>query len=137
MELNIQDKTPEEKIQFLRDNAMQIEKQNVKMMFSEEELSEMKSNLSDISIEENELKDELKEISKDLKDKIKFKRENIKGLLKYLKDKHKLENQEVYLIDDQENGLMITYNQDGDVVESRKLRQSERQTRIKSLNKTA
>jgi len=134
MELNIQDKTPEQKIQFLRDNAMQIEKQNVKVMFSEEELSEMKSNLSDISIEENELKDELKEISKDLKDKIKFKRENIKGLLKYLKDKHRLENQEVYLIDDQDNGLMITYNQDGDVIESRKLRQSEKQTRIKNLN---
>lgn len=134
MELNIQDKTPEQKIQFLRDNAMQVEKQNVKVMFSEEELSEMKSNLSEISIEENELKEELKDISKDLKDKIKSKRENIKGLLKYLKDKYILQNQEVYLIDDQENGLMLTYNQEGMIIESRKLRANERQTRIKNLN---
>lgn len=137
MEQLFQDQTPEQRVQSLRDNAFAIEKSNVKALFSDDEIAEMKTNLSEVSIAENELKEELKEISKDLKDRIKTKRESIKGLLQYLKDKYKIENQEVYLMDDQDSGLMNTYNINGFLIESRKLRQSEKQTRIKNLNKTA
>ena len=137
METIFQDKTPSERLQLLRENAATVEKQSVKVMFTEDELAEMKHNLSDISILENELKEELKEVSSDLKAKIKSEREQIKGLLTYLKNKYILQTQEVYLMDDQDAGLMNTYNAEGMLIESRKLRPSERQTRIKSLNKTA
>jgi len=137
METIFQDKTPSERLQLLRENAASVENQSVKVMFSEEELADMKHNLSDVSIKENELKEELKEISKDLKGKIKSEREMIKGLLTYLKNKYIMQTQEVYLMDDQDAGLMLTYNAEGMLIESRKLRPSEKQTRIKTLNKTA
>jgi len=63
METIFQDKTPSERLQLLRENAASVENQSVKVMFSEEELADMKHNLSDVSIKENELKEELKEIS--------------------------------------------------------------------------
>lgn len=136
MDTLFQDKTPSERLQLLRENAASVENQFVKVMFTDEEMTEMKHNLSEFSIEENGLKDELKDISKDLKDKIKSKRTSITGLLRYLKDKFVMQAQEVYLIDDQDAGLMRTYNAEGVCIESRKLRPSEKQTRIKNL-KTA
>lgn len=41
-------------------------------------------------------------------------------------------NQQVYLFDDQEKGMMNTYDATGELIESRRLTPEERQTRIKS-----
>ena len=123
-----------EKIELLKANCKTTEKQQIKMFFSEDDLSEMKSRLSELSIERNADEEELKELSKGLRDKIKESSGRIKGLLTYLKDKFELQLQDVYEFDDQEEGVMCTYNQDGELINTRKLRPNERQTRIINLD---
>lgn len=130
-------KSNEERLQLLADNCKSKEVQLVKIYFSEDDLAEMKSRLSERSIEKDALEDELKELSKDLRSKIKIESVGIKGLLTHLKNKFEEQSQEVFNFDDQENGVMLTYNNQGELIGSRKLRPNERQTSILNLHKTA
>jgi hypothetical protein len=131
-------RTPSEKLQLLTDNCASKEQQLVKVYFSEDDLAEMKSRLSEHAIQEDDLKDELKELSAGLRARIKEQSATIKGLLRYIKDKYEEQLQDVFHFDDQENGLMLTYNCEGALINSRRLRPNERQTSIRNLNnKTA
>jgi len=132
-----QDKTPEQRIKMLEANAVRVETENIKRFFTEEELSEMKNNLSDLSIEKNDKEEELKAISKDLREKIKGFSAEIKSTLKNLKNKSYVSTETVYLMDDQEKGIMFTYDQNGLLIGQRKLRPEEKQTRIVDFTKTA
>jgi hypothetical protein len=123
-------KTPNEKLDLLKANCKTAEKQQVKVFFSEDDLAEMKSRLSESSIERNNLEDELSDIGKGLRGKIKSETKTIKNLLLYLKNKYEYQEQEVFDFDDQESGMMLTYNCQGDLINSRKLRPNERQTSI-------
>jgi hypothetical protein len=131
------DKSPAERLQLLIDNCASRETQNVKVFFSEDDLAEMKSRLSEISITKDALEDDLKELSGDLRKKIKTEGAAIKGLLRYLKDKYEEQAQEVFNFDDQDAGLMLTYNKSGELLSTRKLRPDERQTSIRSLTQKA
>lgn len=138
METIYEGKSPEEKIELLRANCKSKEIEKVKVFFSQDDLDEMKSRLSESSIERKAVEDELSEISKGLRGQIKSHTKEINNLLRLLKNKYEYENQEVFYFDDQENGLMLTYNIDGELVSSRKLRPDERQTSIINMNqKTA
>ncbi len=119
-----------EKLDLLKANCKSMEKQNVKVFFSEDDLAEMKSRLSEASIERNALEDELSDIGKGLRGKIKSETKTIKGLLIHLKNKFEYQEQEVFEFDDQENGMMLTYDSTGELINSRKLRPNERQTSI-------
>ena len=123
-------KDPKEKLEMLRANCDSVEKANVKVYFSEDDKYEMKSRLSESSIERDTLEDELKEMSAGIRRKIKTETGKIKGLLRFLKDGYEEQNQEVFNFADQENGLMLTYSSQGDLINSRKLRPAERQTSI-------
>jgi len=127
-------KTPMEKIELLRANCRSSEFTQIKIYFSQDDLDEMKSNLSELCIEKDGNEDELKELSKGLRDKIKEQSGRIKALLKLLKDKYEYQTQEVFDFDDQENGLMLTYNYNGELINSRKLRPQERQTKMFNIN---
>jgi len=122
--------TQNKKLELLEANCKSKEQQMVQVDFSEDDLSEMKSRLSEIAIEKDELEVELKELSKGLRDKIKEKNGKLKGLLVHLRNKYDLQMQTVYEFDNQEDGLMLTYNAQGELINSRKLRPAERQTRI-------
>lgn len=123
-------KPQNEKLDLLKANCKSAEKQQVKVFFSEDDLAEMKSRLSESSIERNALEDELSDIGKGLRGKIKSETKTIKGLLIYLKNKFEYQEQDVFEFDDQENGMMLTYNNQGELINSRKLRPNERQTSI-------
>lgn len=123
-------KTPNEKLELLKANCRSQETENVKIFFSQDDLDEMKSRLSESSIERNALEDELSDIGKGLRGKIKSETKTIKGLLTHLKNKFEYQMQEVFDFDDQENGLMLTYNNQGELINSRRLRPNERQTSI-------
>lgn len=127
-------KTKAEKIDLLRANCRQAEVTQVQFFFSEDDLAEMKSRLSELSIEREANEDELREITKGVRAKIKENTAHIKGLLTYLKNKFEYRQEEVYHFDDQENGVMLTYNGDGELIATRKLRPQERQTRIINMD---
>ncbi len=130
-------KSPEEIVQMLKDNAVRTEEQMVKRFFTEEELSDMRIELTEASIERHDQQEKLKEVSKDAKDSIKGLTATVNTNLKHLKNKYVSQMEEVYLLDDQENGVMYTYSATGDIIESRKLLPKEKQTRIININKTA
>lgn len=127
-------KTQNEKLELLKANCRTSEKQEVKVFFSEDDLAEMKSMLSESSIEREKLEDELKDLTKGLRGKIKSETKTIKGLLVYLKNKYEHQEQEVFEFDDQEQGLMLTYDSTGELINSRKLRPNEKQTTIFNIN---
>lgn len=130
--------TQNERLELLKANARTIETEMVRVHFSEDDLSEMKSRLSESSIIKNDLEIEKKDLTTDLNLKIKEQKGTIKGLLGYLKLKYEEQSQEVFLFDDQEAGMMLTYNNQGEPIASRRLRPAEKQTRIVDFNqKTA
>ncbi len=133
----IENKTLEEVAQMLKDNCARTEEQMVKRYFSEDEMADMRVDLSDRSIARNDLQEELKNISKDLKDKIKAETTLIKNNLKDLKKKYTEQKEVVYLMDDQEAGRMYYYSVTGDLLSDRKLLPSEKQTRIREIRKSA
>ncbi len=130
-------KSPEEIVQMLKDNAVRTEEQMVKRFFTEEELSDMRIELTEASIERHDQQEKLKEVSKDAKDSIKGLTATVNTNLKHLKNKFVSQMEEVYLLDDQDAGIMYTYSTTGDIIESRKLLPKEKQTRIININKTA
>lgn len=123
-----------EKLDLLRANCKSSEFQDVKIYFSEEDLAEMRTRLSEVSIERDALEDELRELSKGIREKIKISTNTFKILLVHLKNKFEYQSQEVFNFDDQENGLMLTYNNQGELIFNRKLSPHEKQTRIVNLN---
>lgn len=129
-----ENKTQNERLELLKANAVTIEREMVKVHFSEDDLAEMKSRLSENSIIKNDLEIEKKDLTTDLNLKIKEQKGYIKGLLGYLKLKYEEQSQEVFLFDDQENGLMLTYNCVGELIATRRLRPAEKQTRIVDFN---
>ncbi len=93
--------------------------------------------ITEASIERHDQQEKLKEVSKDAKDSIKGLTATVNTNLKHLKNKYVSQMEEVYLLDDQDNGIMYTYSTTGDIIESRKLLPKEKQTRIININKTA
>lgn len=130
--------TPIERQTALKENAVESYTKNVVRNFSEDDLSEMKDRLSETCIGLNDVELEKKDLNAEINGRIKSIKLNRGTLLKDLKNKY-YENQEtVYDIDDQEQGMMYTFDSEGNILGSRKLTPKERQTSIKSLNiKTA
>jgi hypothetical protein len=114
-----------------KDSADKVEKYGYTRKFSHEELSEMKNNLSERSIERNDLEIELKELSKDYKSAIEKKKKAIKGLLKNLKHKAEYVEIECFVEFNQETGFALFYDAEtGENVGSRPLTPAERQSTI-------
>jgi hypothetical protein len=139
MELgHIKQMSHNDRLDALRDNADSVEQKDVDVPFEQEEIAEMKHNLSEFTIEKLKKEDELREISKGIRQDIKTQSENIKQISRFLVDGFRVVNQEVYNIADHENGMMLTYNGEADLISSRKLRPEERQARLININtKTA
>lgn len=122
-----------DRLDALRANADSVEQKDVEEVFSQEELAEMKTNLSDFVIDELKKKDELRELSKSLRADIKVQSDNIKLVSRFIADGYRVVNQEVYNIADQELGQMITVNGSGDEICRRKLKPAEKQAKIVNI----
>lgn len=126
-----------ERITALRENAVMSYEKNVIRDFSEEELSDIKTTLSEQAIELNDVEIEKKELTSGLTSKIKVIKGNIKTTLRDLKNKYYENEETVYDIDDQEVGLMHTFDNQGNLLSTRKLTPKEKQLNIKHLNQQA
>lgn len=114
-----------------KDTADKIEKFGYMRKFTADELQQMKENLSNESIEKNDLELELKEIAKDLNDKIKGKKKSIKVILHNLKHKAEYVNEECCVELDNVSGYAIYFSAEtGEEVGRRPLTPEERQTTI-------
>lgn len=127
----------EDRPQLLSDNCNAHEPQLIQIFFTDEELEEMKTDFADLSIESQAVEDELRELSKGLRAKIKQLSVQRRELIHLLKNKYREETQTVYLFSDHENNQMLTYNREGELISRRSLRPSERQRTIDFNQKTA
>lgn len=130
-------KTPEEVAQLLRDTCIRTERANVKRYFQPEELDQFRVDLSKLSIKRDDLEVKLKAQAQPLKLEIGQCTKEIKQHLQDLRKEYTEQEEEVFLIDDQDNGEMIIYSSTGSVVETRRLLPNERQTRIRDINKAS
>lgn len=126
-----------ERITALRENAVTHYNKNVIRDFSEEEIADIKTTLSEQAIRLNDLKIEKKELTSVISGKIKTTEGEMKGTLKDLKNKYYENEETVYDIDDQEAGEMYTFDNQGNLLSTRKLTPKERQTTIRNLNAEA
>jgi hypothetical protein len=129
--------TMPERVTALRENAVTHYKKNVIRDFSEEEIADIKTTLSEQAIRLNDLKIEKKELTSVISGKIKITESEMKGTLKDLKNKYYENEETVYDIDDQETGEMYTFDNQGNLLSTRKLTPKERQTTIRNLNASA
>lgn len=104
---------------------------------TQDELAEKKDQLADISIRKARLEDERKELMAEMKEKMKEPKEIHSDLIETLKFKSERRDGVLYLIDDQEDEIMYSFDELGTCVDMRPLKPSEKQSRIKMLNRKA
>lgn len=125
---NIQNK--KERIQLLKDNAVRTEEMTYSKSFSEEQLIEKKDALARQDIELFKLEEQKKEMTADFNQKIKNVKTSRNRNLNEIRTGVEEVTEDVYLIDDQEERKMNYYNDEGDLIFSRPLKQEERQLSI-------
>ncbi len=95
---------------------------------SNEELNEVKSELSETMIEKDQIDSEFDEVKSDYKGRVKPLKNKVISMLRLLKDKAKTVTEECYVMFEGE--YAVYYNSDGEEVYKRPLEVSERQKTI-------
>lgn len=104
--------------------------------FTEDEELNVQSEFTDQQKEASIIDDEIKKFVDPLKQKKKEHLEEAKNLMQAIKDGGFYEQGKVYDIHDAENGLVITYTESGEIVESRQMnRHEKKQLHINSFTK--
>lgn len=123
-----QDFDPEERKQMLEDNAYSIKKdEKYTRALSSDELVNARDDLANISIEIEERKSALKEYSKERKSEIKEQESERLKLLAQISYKAEELKGNIYLMDNQEEGIMEMYDEFGHYIGQRPLFPQERQ----------
>lgn len=125
-----QDVPERDRKQMLADNAEAREEFQYPRDLSHDEISELKDQLSNESISLSKLEEKKKEAMDEFKNKIDPFKKEVKRLLHLLRTRSEEVEEEVYLLADQEEGMMGYYNSRGELVHQRLLRGSEKQLRI-------
>lgn len=126
----MQDVSPQDRLQVLKDTAEKAEQFNYPKVLNEDQLSNLKDDLMKDSVNLAKLDEKRKEFLTEIKAKVKPLKQNVAITLTKLRSKVEEVEEEVYLIADQEEGMMGYYNRDGLLVHQRVLLPEERQFRI-------
>lgn len=131
------DLTPKERLMIMQENASKIEQTSYQKSLSADELAARREDLADDCIKLNQLEDELKIIKDDYKDKMDPLKSANKTRLSEIKTKQTTVDGTLYHLANHEEGMMETYDGEGYLISSRRLRPEEKQGTIFSLGKTA
>lgn len=124
-----------ERKQMLEDNSHAVEKVGYMKSFTPDEITQFKDDLSVVVIELSGITDRKKEILAGFKEEVKPLAEEQSTLLSNIKNKAEYVDEDCYKIVDQEDGMVGFYNNEGTLVESRPIRQDEKQTTIFQIEK--
>ncbi len=127
---------PNELKEFLHSNAASIEEGTYFKNFNEEERAVTQGEFSDLSLKLLRKEQELDEIKAKFKAEIKPMKQQQTELLSQISHNGEHLEGKLYLFDNQETGMMESYNEYGELISTRRLRPEERQLRLK-INKTA
>ena len=120
---------------FLTDNCDVVVEKSYMKPFSSGELQGMKEELSETSIEINDIEIEKKEVAAQFKNRMKPLTERKGELLDNIKKKAKYVKEECFKFVDNETRTVEFYNADGDMIESRPANPDELQSTIFSINR--
>ena len=136
MENLFQEHAPEVRKQLLEDNCYEIkEDEFYTRPLTEEEIEGHKTELFEVALESREKTDELAEVRKEYKKKLKDLGTRQSQLVRDLEFKQTTEKGTIFLFDDQQSGMMNTYNSQGQFISARPLAPGERQTSIFTVKK--
>lgn len=124
-----------ERIQFLKDNCDSVEYLGYVRKFTPEEITEIKSELSDTSIKINDIEEEKKAQSEIFKSRLKPLYKEKQESLKKIKNKSEYVEENCFKFINHASSTVGYYNEQGDLVEQRPIKPDERQTNIFNINK--
>ena len=124
--MNYQNLTPEQ----IRAHALRTETASYRRHLSEDEITQIRAELSDLVIEVRREQADLKEIAAGYRERIKRLKADLDKRASAIELAYEMITGELTLVDDQEAGMMYYYNEEGTLVDSRRLRNEERQMRL-------
>lgn len=128
--------TPEERLRILRDNHNSEITPYYKQL-TQHEMDQRRESLADNSIKHFELSEKLKQVKSDFKEEMEpLIRDNHKIMEELKTGQAKVEG-EIFFVPDHDNSMMETYNAEGEMIASRRLRPEEKQQRISFLKPAA
>lgn len=128
--------TQKERTMVLQESAAKVEQTTYQKTLSADELAARREDLADDCIKLNQFEDELKEVKDGFKDKMDPLKLANKLRLTEIKTKQSTVDGTLYHIANHDAGMMETYDNEGLLVSSRRLRPEEKQGTIFSLGKT-
>lgn len=126
----------EEKMEHLKTLSFATDTEKVRRDLSEDEKDQMKEFIVGESTTVMEKTAEMKAIVKEFNDALKINKEGITDALTRLKKGFTENEEQVFLIDDQDEGMMNVHDKNGIFLYQRKLKPSEKQTRVISMTGT-
>jgi hypothetical protein len=121
---------PKERIGLLRDNCDSVEETRYTRTLSQDELDVKRESLADNCIEKNRLEEELKRIKSTYKDQIDPITEDNKILCQQIKTRQAEFVGHVFYFADHESGMMNSYDENGELIASRRLKPEEKQAKL-------
>jgi hypothetical protein len=110
--------------------AYRVETGTYRRHLTEEEITQLRAELSDTVIDIRRQESELREISQSYRERIKLLKQTLNRKIDSVEHAYETITGELTLVDDQDAGMMHYYNEEGLLVDSRRLRADERQTRL-------
>lgn len=129
--------TPKERLMLLQENAAKVEQTTYQKTLSSEDLATRREDLADNCIKLNYFEDELADIKAKFKDDMDPLKSQNKKLLTEIKTKQSTVDGTLFHVANHEDGMMETYDNDGFLIASRRLRPEEKQGNIFNLAKAA
>lgn len=129
--------TQKERSMLLQENATKVEQTSYQKPLSADELAARREDLADNCIKLNQFEDELKEVKDHFKVKMDPLKTFNKTLLTEIKTKQSTIEGLLYHMANHEEGMMETYDGEGWLISTRRLRPDEKQGSIFSLEKAA
>ena len=136
-EMFMPDATPEQRLENLRNHADSITTEAYYKPLSEDELNALKDTLTDTMIVTNQLEDERKALVKELTDRIKGNKVSMKEMLRNIRQKSVEVTGQLYYIRNYADRELLTYNEEGLLINRRRLRPDEQQATIHSALRVA
>jgi len=129
--------TAKERLMILQENAAKVEQTTYQKVLTPDELAARREDLADDCIKLNQFEDELKEVKDDFKTKMDPLKAANKTRLTEIKTKQTTVDGTLYHLANHDDGMMETYDGEGLLISSRRLRPEEKQGSIFNLAKAA
>ena len=121
---------PQERIDFLIDNADSVVEMDYHKSFTEDELNKKRIDLVDKSIREDILEEKIAKFKEEINIELKPLKEETKSLRKELREKGQTVHEKVYQILDEDERMVGFYNSEGILISSRPATKDELQKTI-------